>query len=87
MPWYIYIIECRDKTIYTGVTNNLSRRINDHNKGNGCRYTRFRWPVKLIHSEELSTQSEAQKREARIKSLTREKKLKLCGQENKPFLE
>jgi len=45
------------------------------------------WPVKLIHSEELPTQSEAQKREARIKSLTREKKLKLCGQENKPFLE
>jgi putative endonuclease len=78
MPWYVYIIECRDKTLYTGVTNNLSRRVNDHNKGNGCRYTKYRWPVKLIHSEECPTKSEAQKREFYIKGLTRDKKLMLC---------
>jgi len=77
MPWNVYIIECRDKTLYTGVTNNLSRRINDHNKGNGCRYTKYRWPVKLIHSEEHVSKSEAQKRESYIKGLTREKKLHL----------
>lgn len=78
MPWHLYIIECRDHTLYTGITNNLSRRVNDHNKGNGCRYTRFRRPVKLIHSEEYPTKSEAQKREARVKGLTRAKKLELC---------
>ena len=78
MPWHVYIIECRDHTLYTGATNNLSRRINDHNKGNGGRYTRFRWPVKLIYSEEHPAKSEAQKREAYIKGLTRNKKLQLC---------
>ncbi|MDI6758671.1 MAG: GIY-YIG nuclease family protein [Candidatus Omnitrophota bacterium] len=78
MSWYVYIIECCDKTLYTGVTNNLSRRINDHNKGNGCRYTKFRWPVKLVHFEGHFTKSEAQRREAYIKSLTRDKKLQLC---------
>ncbi|MEK6567936.1 MAG: GIY-YIG nuclease family protein [Candidatus Omnitrophota bacterium] len=46
-PWHVYIIECRDHTLYTGITNNLSRRVSDHNKGNGGRYTRFRWPVKF----------------------------------------
>ncbi|MCG8431233.1 MAG: GIY-YIG nuclease family protein [Candidatus Omnitrophica bacterium] len=78
MPWHVYIIRCRDNTLYTGVTNNLPRRINDHNRGNGCRYTKYRCPVKLIHSEEHPTKSEAQRREAYIKGLTREKKLQLC---------
>ena len=78
MPWYVYIIECRDHTLYTGITNSLLRRIKAHNSGNGGRYTKYRWPVKLIHSEEHPTKSEAQKREAYIKGLTREKKLQLC---------
>ncbi|MDD5505072.1 MAG: GIY-YIG nuclease family protein [Candidatus Omnitrophota bacterium] len=78
MSWHVYIIDCRDKTLYTGVTNNLSRRVNDHNKGNGCRYTKYRWPVKLIYSEECPTKSQAQKRECYIKGLTRDKKLELC---------
>ncbi|MEK6564197.1 MAG: GIY-YIG nuclease family protein [Candidatus Omnitrophota bacterium] len=78
-PWHVYIIECRDKTLYTGVTNNLPRRVKDHNEGNGGRYTRFRWPVKLVHSEEHPSRSQAQKRESHIKGLTRENKLKLCG--------
>ncbi|HDZ77005.1 MAG TPA: GIY-YIG nuclease family protein [Candidatus Omnitrophica bacterium] len=78
MSWHVYIIECRDHTLYTGITNNLPRRLKAHNSGNGGRYTKYRWPVKLIHSEERSTKSEAQKREAHIKGLTREKKLQLC---------
>ncbi|MCF7887202.1 MAG: GIY-YIG nuclease family protein [Candidatus Omnitrophica bacterium] len=78
MPWQVYIIQCKDKTLYTGITNDLTRRIRDHNSGNGCRYTKYRRPVKLIHSEEKPTKSEALKRESHIKSLTRAKKLKLA---------
>jgi putative endonuclease len=77
MPWHTYIIQCRDKTLYTGMTNNLKRRIKDHNRGNGCRYTKYRYPVKLIHSEAYLTKPEALKREAYIKGLTRAKKLSL----------
>jgi putative endonuclease len=79
MPWYVYIVKCRDKTLYTGVTNNLKRRIHDHNSGIACRYTKYRWPVKLIHSQEYPTKSQALKREAYIKGLTRAKKLALFG--------
>ena len=61
MPWHVYIIECRDHTLYTGITNNLPRRLKAHNSGNGGRYTKYRWPVKLIYSEEHPTKSEAQK--------------------------
>ena len=77
MSWVVYIIQCKDKTLYTGITNNLKRRIQDHNSGNGCRYTRFRYPVRLIHSKEYPTKVEALKREAYIKGLTRRKKLNL----------
>lgn len=87
MSWFVYIIECRDKTLYTGVTNNLSRRIKAHNSGNGGRYTKYRWPVKLIHTEESTNKSEAQKREAFIKGLTREKKLAVIKSASKKNLQ
>ena len=77
MPWHTYIIQCRDNTLYTGITNNLNDRIRRHNSGRACRYTRYRRPVKLIHSEQYPTKPEALKREARIKRLPREKKLQL----------
>jgi putative endonuclease len=77
MAWYVYIIRCRDKTLYTGVTNNLKRRIHEHNYGRGCRYTKYRWPVRLIHSEEYSAKPAALSREAGIKRLPRKKKLTL----------
>ena len=51
MPWPAYIIQCRDNTFCAGITNGLKRRIQDHNSGNGCRYTKYRFPVKLVHSE------------------------------------
>lgn len=79
MPWYVYIIECKDSKLYTGITNNLERRIKEHNSGNGCRFTKYRTPVKLAHDEEVSTRPEALKREAQIKRLPRNKKLDLMS--------
>jgi putative endonuclease len=75
--WQVYIIKCKDDTLYTGITNDLERRIKAHNSGNGCRYTKYRYPVKLIHSEQQPTKVEALKREAYIKGLPRRKKLNL----------
>jgi len=79
MPWQVYIIQCKDRKLYTGITNNLERRIKAHNSGNGCRFTRFRVPVELMYSEEVPTRPGALKREARIKRLTRREKLQLIG--------
>ncbi len=83
MPWYVYIIECKDSLLYTGITNDLERRIKAHNSGNGCRFTKYRAPVKLMHNEEVSTKPEALKREAQIKRLPRNKKLDLINLEAK----
>jgi len=77
MPWFVYIIECRDSKLYTGISNNLERRIKAHNSGSGCRFTKYRKPVKLLYSEQYSTKPEALSREARIKGLPRKKKLAL----------
>ena len=75
--WYVYLLECSDGTLYCGVTNNLNKRIETHNKGKGARYTRCRLPVKLRTYFEVNNRSEASKEEYRIKKLTREEKLKL----------
>lgn len=77
MIWCIYIIKCKDGTLYTGITNNLKRRIEDHNNGSGCKFTAHRNPVKLMYNEKAPNRSEASKREAQIKRLTRNKKLDL----------
>jgi len=75
---YIYIVECSDKTLYVGYTNDLERRVLQHNSSNkGARYTKFRRPVILKYSETFGTKSEAQKREAEIKRWRREQKLAL----------
>ena len=79
MPWHVYIVECKDNKLYTGITNNIERRIKDHNSGNGCRFTKYRRPVKLVHSEEYPAKPEALKREAYIKRLTRADKLALVN--------
>lgn len=75
--WYVYILECNDKTLYTGSTNNLEKRIAAHNANKGAKYTKGRTPVTLIKSFEFPTKSEALKREYQIKQLSREDKLKL----------
>ena len=77
MSWHVYIVQCKDSKLYTGITNNLEHRIKAHNSGSGCRFTKYRRPVKLLHSEHCSTKSKALKREARIKALPRNKKLAL----------
>jgi putative endonuclease len=75
--WNVYIIEGVDEKLYTGITNNLNRRLAEHNLGYGGKFTRFRGPFKLRYAEDLSNRSEALKREAGIKKLSREEKLKL----------
>jgi predicted GIY-YIG superfamily endonuclease len=75
--WTVYILECSDGTFYTGVTNNLQKRINLHNAGKGAKYTRSRLPVKVIYQEDAPEKSEALKREYMIKQLSREQKIKL----------
>ena len=77
MPWFIYIIRCKDDLLYTGITKDLKRRMREHNSGNGCRFTKYRTPVMLLHSEKAKTRSGALKREVQIKRLPRLKKLEL----------
>lgn len=74
--YFVYIIECNDKTLYTGITSDLKRRIEEHNNSKlGAKYTKFRRPVKLVYSKKFNDRSSAQIEEARIKKLTRNKKL------------
>jgi putative endonuclease len=76
--YYVYIVECADKTLYTGYTTDLEKRVKNHNESKvGAKYTKARRPVKLKYSEKFSTLSEALKREAEIKNLKRKEKLEL----------
>lgn len=78
MSYYVYILRCKDGTLYTGYTNNLEKRIHDHNfSKTGAKYTRARRPVKLVYSENYRTLSQALKREIAIKKLSRAGKLLL----------
>jgi putative endonuclease len=80
---YCYILQCRDKTLYCGYTNNLDKRLAVHNSGKGAKYTKIRLPVKLVYSESFATKSEAMKREYQIKQYTRLQKLDLINEKNK----
>jgi putative endonuclease len=75
--WYIYIVECSDGTLYTGITTDINRRLLEHNSGRGAKYTTNRRPVVLRASFEAKNRSEASKEEYRIKKLSRLEKLKL----------
>ncbi len=77
MSWNVYILECNDGNLYTGITNNLKRRIRAHNSGNGGRFTKCRCPVTLQYSRRVAARSAALKEEARIKRLPKAKKLAL----------
>lgn len=72
--WFTYILQCADKTYYTGLTYDLDHRIKVHNSGKGATYTRGRGPVKLVHSEKFATHKEAAQKECEIKKLSRSKK-------------
>ena len=75
--WHVYMIKCSDKSLYTGITTDIERRMSEHNSGKGASYTRVRTPVSLVHEESHSDRSKALKREAEIKSWPRSRKLAL----------
>ncbi len=80
MKYFVYILLCKDKTFYTGYTNNLEKREFAHNTlSTGAKYTRGRRPVKLVYSEKFKTKSDAMKREVELKRMTREKKIAIIG--------
>lgn len=74
---YTYLLECADKTLYCGWTNNLEKRVKAHNTGQGAKYTKPRRPVTLVYYEEFATKEEAMRREAAIKKLSRKEKAAL----------
>ena len=76
--WYVYIVRCADRTLYTGVARDLSARLAAHNAGRGAKYTRARLPVKLIYQETVANRSAAQRREHAIKRLSRAEKRALA---------
>lgn len=77
--WVVYILECRDGTLYTGITDDLERRLRAHNQGKGAKYTRGRGPVTLRYQEQCADHSAALRRERAIKRLTRGEKWMLIG--------
>ena len=66
-PWFVYLVRCRDGSIYTGITDDIEARLKKHNAGRGARYTAQRRPVILLHSETMPNQGSAMRREAQIK--------------------
>lgn len=77
--WSVYIVRCADTTLYTGITNDLEKRISAHNAGMGAKYTKARGPVELVYVEEVADRSTASKREHIIKKLNRAEKLALIS--------
>lgn len=75
--WYVYILQCGDGTLYTGITDDVQRRLQMHRSGKGAKYTRGRQPLELRYQETCGTHSDALRREAQIKKLTRTEKLQL----------
>ncbi len=78
--YYVYILECKDGTLYTGWTVNLEKRLARHNEGKGAKYTHSRYPVQLKYAEQVAGKNEACRREYNIKLLSRLDKMKLIEQ-------
>ena len=74
-PYFVYVLECGDGTLYTGVTTDVARRLSEHQSGTGAHYTRARGARRILYTEAQPSRSAALKREAEIKSWTRAKKL------------
>ena len=77
MAWFVYILRCGDGTLYTGVTDDVPRRLEAHRSGRGAKYTRGRGPLELVYQEQAPDKSAALRREYQIKRLTRREKEKL----------
>ena len=81
MSYFVYILECNDGSLYTGIAKDIQKRLEEHNTSDkGAKYTKVRRPVKLVYSESSENRSSASKREYEIKKLTRLKKLQLIEQ-------
>jgi putative endonuclease len=78
MSYFVYMLQCSDNTLYTGIATDVQRRVDEHNSSKkGAKYTKIRRPVKLVYSEECEDRSSASKRECAIKKLKRKEKLDL----------
>ena len=81
MKWHVYILECNDGSLYTGITKDLDKRINEHNAGRGAKYTKSRSPVHLRYNELAQDRKQASQREHAIKSLRKSAKIKLITEQ------
>ena len=77
MGWFVYMLRCGDGTLYTGITDDVEKRLSAHRAGKGAKYTRGRGPLELVYTEQQSDKSAALHREYEIKQLTRQEKLNL----------
>lgn len=82
--WKLYMLRCRDGSLYTGITTDVEKRLEAHRSGKGAKYTRGRGPLELVYQEGCGDHSTALKREIEIKALTREDKLNLIEKNNLP---
>ena len=79
MSWFVYILECNDNSLYTGITNDLEKRVSAHNSGKGAKFTKARLPVRLVYREPYKTKGDSLKREFEIKKMKRTEKLDLIN--------
>lgn len=77
--WFVYLLRCGDGSLYCGITDDVSRRLEAHAAEKGAKYTRGRGPLELVYTEACESHSDALKREAAIKKLKRQEKLRLAG--------
>lgn len=82
--WYLYILRCRDNTLYTGITVDVEKRFAAHSAGRGAKYTRGRGPLELVYRERCGTHSDALKRERIVKSMRRRQKEKMIFDAENP---
>lgn len=82
MFWYVYILRCGDGTLYTGITDDIPRRLAAHRSGKGAKYTRGRGPLELVYQEQVPDKSAALRREIQIKRLRRAEKERLIKSQN-----
>ena len=83
-PWFVYILRCADRTLYTGVTTDPDKRLADHNSGRGARYTRSRGPVEMVYTEPAADRGAALRRESEIKRMRAADKRRLVAKRKHP---
>ena len=81
--WYLYILRCGDDTLYTGITTDVEKRLEQHRSGKGAKYTRGRGPLELVYRETCGSHSDALKRELEMKKMSRQEKLRFIFGENR----